>query len=59
MEQQQVFNEKASHSVDLENNHTCYFYIRIIDDWQPFTQVGHIVDNWQSFTQIGRIVDNW
>ena len=49
----------SSQSIDLEDNHTSHFCICIVNNWQLFTQVGHIVDNWQPFTQVGRIVDNW
>ena len=40
-------------------DHTGQLCTCIVDNWQPFTQVGRIIDNWQPFTQVGCIVDNW
>ena len=40
-----MFDDKALHGVDLKNNHTGHFRTYIVDNWQLFTQVGHIIDN--------------
>ena len=40
-----MFNDKALHGVNLKDNHIDYFCTCIVDNWQPFTQVGCIVDN--------------
>ena len=54
-----MFNDKVLYGIGLEDNHTDHFYPRIIDNSQPFTQVGFIINNWQRFTQVGCIIDNW